>query len=82
MKITLIFLPYQVEYSSNEYKDSGNISLKKNKLTQRVVELCAHEINFNKLKDILCSEFQAPEITVHEYLKVDFRRFLNHRIQN
>lgn len=66
---THLFLPYQVEYSSNEYKDSGNISLKKNKLTQRVVELCAHEINFNKLKDILCSEFQAPEITVHEYLK-------------
>ena len=76
---THLFLPYQVEYSSNEYKDSGNISLKKNKLTQRVVELCAHEINFNKLKDILCSDFQAPEITVNE---VDFRRFLNHRIQN
>ncbi|MDE9751762.1 lantibiotic dehydratase [Staphylococcus delphini] len=71
------FLPYQVQYGSNNYNDTGNVSLQKNKLTQRVIHLCGHGIYFKQLKEIICEEFLASEAVVKEYLqKMIFEDFL------
>lgn len=64
-----VFLPYQVDYSLNEVSSSDNVSLKKNILIDRVLELSESIIEFEKLQDIISFEFEASEEIVINYIK-------------
>ncbi|SUJ98568.1 thiopeptide-type bacteriocin biosynthesis domain protein [Staphylococcus agnetis] len=66
---THVFLPYQVTYNVEKLTSPENISLRRNTLVDRVLELCAEKIIFKNLKTIIMKEFSAEEKIVTDYLK-------------